>query len=218
MQRGLQRYWRRPRGWLDESSDAGGSRMARTAETDGLPRGRRHRQRFPEHLESTCHLVGYGEEDEALVQRTRGFIRPHVDEIAGGISRELRSHPETADYFAKAAPSSEGEQVGLSMETFKEWLASAVDDELDATTADYLASFGHAQVRPRNESGKAMKARFFVLSMSRVQCSLIAILSANIADPAELGACAAAWSKRLWIHLDLLFAVYSATEGSPHWY
>ena len=44
------------------------------------------------------------------------------------------------------------------------------------------------------------------------------ILSAAILDPAELGACIAAWNKRLMIHLDMLLAVYGSTEGSAHWY
>lgn len=51
-----------------------------------------------------------------------------------------------------------------------------------------------------------------------MQRMFIAILARAIDEPDRLGRCAAAWCKHLIIHLDLLLAVYGATESSAHWY
>ena len=84
--------------------------------------------------------------------------------------------------------------------------------------AVYVASVGHAHVRPREPIRPQIKAGYLLITMSWVQGLFIAILSDWCVDPVELGTHAAAWCRRLMMHLDLLLTVYGSTERSAHWY
>ena len=126
--------------------------------------------------------------------------------MAEEIYRGLLAQPETAAQFCDATGAIDRAQFVRQQEVFEEWLVAAVADPLDATTALYLASVGHAHVRRESPVGR-VKARYLLATMSRVQALLVAILANATSDPKELGACASAWSKQLMIHLDLLLSV-----------
>jgi hypothetical protein len=88
----------------------------------------------------------------------------------------------------------------------------------DARTSAYVASLGHTHARPDERSTVPIKASLLLITVSWVQSAFLTILSDECDDIAEFAEQAAAWNKRLLLHLDLLLAVYASTERSAHWY
>jgi hypothetical protein len=222
MQQRSQRYVRRQRGWIGQAAgsqaSAGEGRVGAT-ETDGksVLRGRRRRSQFGERLNTTSAIVGLTPEDEAWIAKSQANIAPHIPQVVEDVYHALLSRPETAAYFTSVQGTIDRAQVAMRRESFEEWLHAVVEDPLDEETAAFLASVGRAHVRAGG-TGDRIKARYLLATISRVQSSFLAILANSIADPAALGACSAAWCKRLFVHLDLLLAVYGSTESTAHWY
>jgi Protoglobin len=223
MQQRAQRYVRRRRAWLGATSDseepaAGSHRPTGGASgAESALRGRRRRSPFNERLEATTGLVGFTQEDQAWIDESRAPLSAHVSDVAHDVYRGLLAEPETAVHFANARSAIDREQVAMRQETFEDWLRSVIDDPLDDETTAYLAAVGHAHVR-REHAESRIKARYLVSTISRVQTLFTTILVHSYSDPEKLARCAAAWSKRLMIHLDLLLAVYGSTESTAHWY
>lgn len=204
--------------WVQRSAaEPGGNRSATSHDGEGGPRGRRRRINFGERIEATRELVGYTSADAARIEASRALLADQTPAVAEEIYKALLSRPETAVQFMDATGAIDTTEVVMRRTAFAEWLRSLIGDPLDARTADYLASVGHTHAR-RESAATRIKARYLVSTMASVQAAFTRILSAAILDPAELGACIAAWNKRLMIHLDMLLAVYGSTEGSAHWY
>ena len=222
MQR-AQRYVRRRRVWPGASPEQVESTDGTSLPASALPagnaplQGRRRRSHFDERLDATRQLVGLTPEDEACIDDSRSPIAAHIGDVADDVYRGLLAQPETAAHFADARGVIDGGQIAMRRETFEEWLRSVVDNPLDAETAEYLASVGHAHVRPEHTEHR-IKARYLVSTISRVQALFTVILSGSYSEPEKLGRYVTAWNKRLMIHLDLLLAVYGATESTAHWY
>lgn len=180
------------------------------------PVGRRRSVRLDVRLAAAVDLVGFAAEDEASIEASRHVIAGHIDEVADEAERFLPVHPESASRLVRGR--SDRAQVSQPRASFREWLHCVVNGPLDADTAGYLASFGLAHVRPDGPSESRVKARYLAACVARVQALFAGLLARSSSDPAELAARVAAWSKRLMVHLDLLLAVYSAAESSPHWY
>ena len=183
----------------------------------GGPRGRRRRINFGERIEATRELVGYTSADAARIESSRALLTDQTAAVAEEIYKGLLSRPETAVQFMDVHGAIDTTEVVMRRTAFAEWLRSVIVDPLDARTADYLASVGHTFAR-RESVAARIKARYLVSTIGNVQAAFTRILSMAISDPAELGACVAAWNKRLMIHLDILLAVYGSTEASAHWY
>jgi hypothetical protein len=223
MQRGAQRYLDRkrkrapappvsaPRALRPRPSPA-------PAATPSAPRGRRRLVRLDVRLAAAVDLVGFTAEDEASIEASRHVIAAHVDDVADEIERFLPVQPESAARFVGGPGRPDRAQVSQPRASFREWLHCVVQGSLDANTAGYLASFGLAHVRPHGPSESRVKARYLAACVARVQALFAGLLARSSSDPGELAACVSAWSKRLMVHLDLLLAVYSSAESSPHWY
>jgi hypothetical protein len=224
MQERARRYVQRRPTWLGRMPRDGAAFVDSPVRTGGVPekqaapRGRRRRGHFGEQLEAVRAAVGYTPDDDASVQASKELIAPHVDEIVAAVYRQMLAQPETAMHFAGSNGVIDPQRVAMRRAAFSAWLRSVVGDPMDASTGEYLATIGHAQVRPRDAAEHRVKARHLVRTVSQVQTMFIAILASTIDEPDRLGRCAAAWCKRLIIHLDLLLAVYGATESSAHWY
>lgn len=65
-------------------------------------------------------------------------------------------------------------------------------------------------------SESRVKARCLAACVARVQALFAGLLARSSSGPRELAARIAALSKRLMVHLDLLLAVCSSAESSPH--
>lgn len=222
MQQRSQRYVRRRRGWLGTTSgndapENAGEHLNGSRRAESAPRGRRRRSHFDERLDTTSAIVGLTPEDDACIAESRATIASQIPQVADDVYRALLSRPETAAYFTNAQGVVDSAQVTMRREAFEDWLHAVVEDPLDEETAAFLASVGRAHARGE-ETGGRVKARYLLGTISRVQSSFLTILADTIADPKTLGACSAAWCKRLSIHLDLLLAVYGSTESSAHWY
>ena len=222
MQQRSQRYVRRQRGWIGQgagSQDPGGEEgvLVTEAVRKSVLRGRQRRSHFGKRLDTTSAIVGMTPDDQAWIAKSQAHITPHIAEVAEDVYRALLSRHETAAYFTNERGAIDRAQVAMRREAFEEWLHAVVEDPLDEETAEFLASVGRAHARPEG-AGDRIKARYLLGTISRVQSSFLAILSSKIAEPAALAACSAAWCKRLLIHLDLLLAVYGATESTAHWY
>ena len=185
---------------------------------DALARRRPGSQPFGARLEATCASVGVTAEDDVYIQSSRDFVAGHVDAIADEIYRHLRARPELSTQFTDHGGRIDQDRLAAHRDDVREWLACVVNDPLDADTGEYLAHLGHAHVRPRHDSELQLKARYLVDTVARVQVLFLDILSRGYSAPEEFARCAAAWTRRLMVHLDLLLAVYSATQGTPHWY
>jgi hypothetical protein len=180
--------------------------------------GRRRGQSFAQRLASTYELLGYGEEDEALVRATREAVLAQSDAIAGALYAHLLSHRETAVYFMRADGRVDREAVEARHASLQEWLAVAIEAPLDEKLAAYLAEVGRAHTGRERGAKARVQARFLVVAMSFLHAELIGILGEAIADRAVLLASMAAWNKLLMVHLDLFLAVYASAEGTAHWY
>jgi len=126
----------------------------------------------------------------------------------------LRTRPEFVAQFTDQRGQLDHDRLAAHRDAFTEWLFCIMDDPLDAETGEYLATIGHAFAR----SDGQLKARYLVETVARVQTLFQQTFAREYADRETLAACSAAWSRRLMVHLDVLLAVYSATQGTPHWY
>lgn len=198
--------------------------MRRVMATDGferfdaIARRRAGSPPFGARLEAACASVGVTAEDDVYIQMSRPLIAVHVEAMADEMYRHLRGRPELAAQFADRRGDVDQERLAAHRNDVLDWLLCVVEDPLDAETGEYLAHLGHAHVRPRYEPELQMKARHLVEMVTRVQVRFIEILARGYGDPEQYSRCAAAWSRRLMVHLDVLLAVYSATQGTPHWY
>jgi len=221
MQQRSQRYVRRQRTWIGQApgSQASAGEEGRASEPEGktVLRGRQRRSQFSKRLDTTSALIGLTPDDEAWIAKSQADIASHIPQVAEDVYRALLSHPETTAYFTNTRGAIDRAHVAMRREAFEDWLHAVVEDPLDEETGDFLASVGRAHARPEG-GGDRIKARYLLGTISRVQSSFLAILASAIADPAALAACSTAWCKRLLIHLDLLLAVYGATESTAHWY
>ena len=208
----------RLRGELDGSSTRRITPAEGFERFDALSRRRPGSQPFGARLEATCASVGITAEDDVYIQTSRPLVAAHVDDVADEIYRHLRTRPELAAQFSDHRGAVDRGRLAAHRVEVREWLVSVVNDPLDAETGEYLAHLGHAHVRPRNDPELQMKARYLVETVARVQVLFLDVLARAYADPEELAKCVAAWSRRLMVHLDILLAVYSATQGTPHWY
>ena len=219
-----QRYLRRPRapGGRDEfESSLAGEDTLRAGDggDDEKPHHRRHRPpHFAERMESMRSLLRYAPADESWVLRTSVILRPHVRRIAEDVFGQLLASQETARYFSGAQGVVDADQVAMQVAALTQWLGSVIDSPLDGETAEFVASVGHAHVRPRTPGNGPIKGRYLLAATSAIQSSVIKIMGDAIADPRDAAASADAWCKRLMIHLDLLFAVYASTQASGRWY
>ncbi len=180
-------------------------------------RGRRRRANFGERIEATCTLVGYTAEDAANIDASRAWIAAQIGAVTDEIYQEFLAQPETAAHFRDASGGIDRGSLAMRRAAFEGWLRSVTGDPLDVETAEYLASVGHAHAR-RERGATRIKARYLVSTIGSVQAAFTRILAAAVDDPSELAGYVAAWNKRLMIHLDMLLAVYGATESSAHWY
>lgn len=180
--------------------------------------GRRRGQGFAQRLASTRALVGYGEEDEALVRATREVVLAHSDAIVGAFYAYLLSHRETAAHFMRGDGRVDHEAVDSRHATLREWLTIAIEAPLDAKLSAYLAEVGRAHTGRERGARARVPARFLVVAMSFLHTELIGILGESIADREVLTASITAWGKLLTVHLDLFLAVYASAEGTAHWY
>jgi hypothetical protein len=191
---------------------------AQPADTSTALRGRLRRARLDEHFALTGRLIGAGPEDDDLAAGSRDLLRHHVDDVVDEVYRRLLAHPETAVQFSDANGRVIGAKVEMRRETFRHWLVAVIDGPLDSNMFEYVASVGHAHVRPRQPTRGHIKAGLLLITMSWVQSLFLAILADGCTGTAEFARQAAVWSRRLMLHLDLLLAVYGSTEGSAHWY
>jgi hypothetical protein len=102
-------------------------------------------------------------------------------------------------------------------EALSEWLRIIVNDPLDRQTGDAVASVVQSFARPLPGAGPSLRARHLVAAIGLVQTRLIAPLGRAMPDRPEFDECVAAWCKCLYIHLDLLLALFSKTRQPP-WY
>lgn len=181
-------------------------------------RGRRRSVRLDIRLTAAVDLMGFTHEDEELIEASRHVIVANIDEVADEVERFLPIQPESPSRVGGGRTRPDRGQVAQQRASFREWLHCVVHGRLDADTAGHVASFGLAYVRPDGPSESRLKARYLAACVARVQALFAGLLARSSSDPAELSARVAAWSKRLMIHLDLLLAVYSAAESSPHWF
>jgi hypothetical protein len=170
-------------------------------------------------------LFGIGPEDEQAVVRSRGLLRRHVDQIVDEVYRRLLADPETAMHFSDgraALGNANGRvlraNVEMRREAFRGWLVRVVEDPMNESTSAYVASVGHGHVRQGEPNAGHIKAGFLLVTMSWVQSLFLAILADGCTDAMDFADQAAAWCRRLMLHLDLLLAVYSSTETGAHWY
>jgi hypothetical protein len=182
-----------------------------------IPTRSRSRQ-FGARLEATAESVGITRDDEDRIEASRSLIAARIDDVADEVYGHLRARPELVVQFADDRGSVDHDRLGAHRDDFREWLLCVINDPLDADTGEYIANVGHAHVRPRIQPENPLKARYLVDTIARVQALFIAILARSYSDPSELAKCASAWSRRLMVHLDLLLAVYSATQGNARWY
>ena len=186
-------------------------------------RGRHGRTAIVEIFKSRCDLIRAGDDDVYVIARSRDVLRGHVDGVVDEVYRRLLAFPQTAIHFSARTATGAAEAEGRSRidnrkESFREWLLCVIDRPMDAETAVYVASVGHAHVRPRKPIGTPIKAGYLLITMSWVQGLLISILSDWCSDSVELGRHTAAWCRRLMMHLDLLLTVFGFAESTAHWY
>jgi Protoglobin len=194
------------------------SASSRIRRRDEVAPRRGHRAQFVEHVDAAARLVGWTPEDEACLEATRSLIHRQIEKITEDVYRQLLAHPEMATQFADATGTIPPERVRSQRDAFKQWFFTVVDGPLDELTVGYLASVGHEHVRPRGEHDTRLKARYALITTAQLQSQFLSVLGQHISDGKELARCAAAWCKRLMIHLDLLLAIHSSTERSAHWY
>jgi hypothetical protein len=100
--------------------------------------GRRRGQGFAQRLEATRILIGYNEEDAALIAATREVVLAQSDAIAGAFYQYLLSHRETAMHFAREDGRTDREAVDARHASLKEWLSIAIEAPLDEQLSAYL--------------------------------------------------------------------------------
>jgi hypothetical protein len=188
-------------------------------------RGRRRSAHLDEHFAKTSQLIGVGPEDDQVVARSRGLLRRHVDDIVDEVYRRFLAHPETAVHFSDghgALADANGDvlpdAVEMRREAFRAWLVTVIEDPLGSNTSEYVAAVGHAHVRQSEPNAGPIKAGFLLITISWVQSLFLSVLVGGCKDTADFAEQAAAWCRRLMLHLDLLLAVYGSTERSAHWY
>lgn len=179
-----------------------------------VPRGS---SRFAAHLHESMTRIGYTAEDDFQVAMTADLIAPHLDAIADTVHELLTRDAGSASYFSDAH--ADGDTRGAAHGALvREWLRCLIDDPLDAGAAAAIARTAHEHIRPRDDDARPVPARYMAAVLARVADGITATLVANGDVVADLAAAVSAWSKRCALHLDLMLAVYSSTQGSPHWY
>jgi hypothetical protein len=152
------------------------------------------------------------------MERTRALEQWSTDEIIDAVQRRLLADPETAAYLADPGTAVTDDAGGVAVEAFRAWLRVALEGPLDAEMAAHLASVGAAHVHTRNAADARIMARYLLIIMNRALARIIETVGYSAEDPADVARMAMAWSKRIAIELDLLFAVYGATAATAHWY
>jgi hypothetical protein len=162
--------------------------------------------------------IGYSADDDFQIALTGDLIAPHIGAIADEVHAMLTRDSGSASYFRDAHEDHGDARGAAHRDLVREWLRCLVDDPLDADAASAIARIAHEHIRPRDNDARPIPARYMAAVLARVADDITAILVHSDEGVADLAAAVSAWSKRCALHLDLMLAVYSSTQGSPHWY
>ena len=186
--------------------------------TDGIrsrPRGARA-SRLRERVADTTRLVGLTEYDLAYFDIGREYAADVVRLVA--TQPGTSGDPEPVAELAEAAAEVRDIWPGTNAETVERCMWVCFERPFTPSMTDELAAVAHDPVRPRVPGQPPLKAHYLTAAIARCFAGFVEELGAAIDDPNELARCAAAWSKRLAIELDVVLAVYAAAARTPNWY
>ncbi len=172
---------------------------------------------WPARMQQMADFVGFTEDDLALVRTSGPILLARAEELTTAVYDHFLQFPATARFFL--TPEGEIDQTRLDRRkhSLARWLRHSIDFQLDEQFPVFLLAMGVVHSNPSLERGYlgSVPARFMIGTMSFAQTAIASVLSADMADPAQVLRTSTAWNKLLMLQLDVLLAGYVSETPTP---